>query len=1425
MISVIDMPPPEESSWWRGKKGFEVGFFPSECVEVIGDKVPHSFKLSNTSTKPVFRRHGKLIAFFRSFLLSRPSRRKLKQSGILKERVFGCDLGEHLLNTGREIPMVLKCCAEFIEEHGIVDGIYRLSGVSSNIQRLRLAFDEDRPINLGDPATVHDIHSVASLLKMYFRELPNPLLTYQLYDKFVSAVQSSEDVRLLRVRDVVQQLPPPHFRTLQYLLNHLARIASHGEDTGMTPKNIAIVWAPNLLRSRDVENGGVGALHVVGVQAVLTEYLIRFADLIFDEKIPLLPSDQEGLMLRTRPKSLAISTPTKLLTLEEARARALSTHLPLTQQKYIEVGGGPDKLPSKYHTVIELPSGKHGLPKLKKSPSGWKSFFSRGWYSGSARDKSRTAFRTSRKASTGSLPHPSGYMQEKSSDSEPDAPFTHRKKLRTVKSAESLVHCVKESPQSTNQDDMSGGSSHKSSPQVSVDSSNSLEVSLPSSKSPGLQKHTRSSSHESYFENNGMDIISDPSFEEDEHGLLYYVSEQMRMLQDSEAWDTGESKYRKDLECSKSAETNNLCEMESEKSCDSEKNVRKQKLSAGDDFAQAKFQKLSEMDFECASSPSSAIFKTFDSASDDACCHMDCSHRTLILDKSQTVDNFHEADDESCQDRLSPADDVLTLDPITLYDAILNKRTSPVSLPDAENDPSSRTVVERYGNAETVLVEVHATQDSSEEEEHSLTDSCNTNENKEESFESLPDAIQTDNTYNTECNESKLQIAELPSSSTESVKSSGSPDIFPSVFNIHSDPVTEQSNVSYSSSLPKADDADVSENVLSSAAAVTSDIKLSEKILCDQQSRNLPCAIETSSKIDLMDEDVLKDVKVREKQHDSNLEDPSSRKKVLNLKLDSCTKKGYTFDRSEELDGYHSFSINTPPSPVYPPKSLKSHEFQSLRTKMETIPLHKKKQILNIPSPSSPVEEVRKKFELHASNPRKTDIKTRSNVRDLASKHQKAFEMTEPEECEKRKSETVRTVKCDTVLNKRHSEPPPKTVESNLSDTNKRMSSKFEETSIKAPVNVEKQSNKSKVSQPSLFTQLKIRKLQSLQAEANVPPPAPVDPWSDPILDMQEEYHPIISYLPTSTFNSEMNELQENEQSKSDSDEVIQDHDDFEIDNNIISDDTDRNDRSELSKEKEGDISVAKTEQDTSSFIQSECLESDISNEFENQQLCCKLNEAGVESEAVKRERINRIKEERRAQLREKLKQESFRLEAEEKEKVQTKFRLRKDCLRYSASVENQEKTHKTVKKSDKAVETDTADITETGTNCNLNTSADTSKNSACLVDSKNELDKSTERNSELDSSALSARQQKTSPKRISSDDYILLHNKSNAEKKSGRSYEDTRKWLSMPPTDIRDKVAMFERSKDTKELCRLGPNGKFPQKQSTSTLASSFVR
>lgn len=79
----------------------------------------------------------------------------------------------------------------------------------------RRTFDEDRvPALYEDEAILQDIHSVASLLKMYFRELPTPLCTYQLYDAFKQAVQADRrtEEKLELMRAAVQKLPPPHYR-------------------------------------------------------------------------------------------------------------------------------------------------------------------------------------------------------------------------------------------------------------------------------------------------------------------------------------------------------------------------------------------------------------------------------------------------------------------------------------------------------------------------------------------------------------------------------------------------------------------------------------------------------------------------------------------------------------------------------------------------------------------------------------------------------------------------------------------------------------------------------------------------------------------------------------------------------------------------------------------------------------------------------------------------------------------------------------------------------------------------------------------------------------------------------------------------------------------------------------------------------------
>ena len=82
------------------------------------------------------------------------------------------------------MPKIVSICTEFIENYGNVTGIYRLSGFQTNLRSLRNAFDEENYDEIKNEIYKNDVYSVSSLIKMYFRDLPNPLLTFQLYDKF-----------------------------------------------------------------------------------------------------------------------------------------------------------------------------------------------------------------------------------------------------------------------------------------------------------------------------------------------------------------------------------------------------------------------------------------------------------------------------------------------------------------------------------------------------------------------------------------------------------------------------------------------------------------------------------------------------------------------------------------------------------------------------------------------------------------------------------------------------------------------------------------------------------------------------------------------------------------------------------------------------------------------------------------------------------------------------------------------------------------------------------------------------------------------------------------------------------------------------------------------------------------------------------------
>ncbi|XP_032421906.1 rho GTPase-activating protein 30 [Xiphophorus hellerii] len=322
--------------------------------------------------------------------------RRNRRKGGNKEKVFGCDLLEHLTTSNQEIPLVLRSCSEFVEQHGIVDGIYRLSGVSSNIQKLRGEFESDGSPDLNKDVYLQDIHCVSSLCKAYFRELPNPLLTYQLYDKFAEAVAIQlEEERLVKIRDVLKELPDPHYRTLEFLMRHLVKMASYSSETNMHARNLAIVWAPNLLRSKDIEASGfngTAAFMEVRVQSIVVEFVLTHVPQLF----PLEGAPTE------RRKSLP--SPSALPNPDLVFFRSSGS-----QPNFGNISPGDGPLPIRpYHAIIEGTDKRKGSLKGRK----WMSIFNIGGrfpdprrkHKHSAKEKDRTPLRPARSMDSLSTP-------------------------------------------------------------------------------------------------------------------------------------------------------------------------------------------------------------------------------------------------------------------------------------------------------------------------------------------------------------------------------------------------------------------------------------------------------------------------------------------------------------------------------------------------------------------------------------------------------------------------------------------------------------------------------------------------------------------------------------------------------------------------------------------------------------------------------------------------------------------------------------------------------------------------------------------------------------------------------------------------------------------------------------------------------------
>lgn len=130
-----------------------------------------------------------------------------------------------------------------------IEGIYRKSGGNSQIQQIKDGFESSNDYDISDPDL--DINAVTSTLKQYFRKLPTPLITYDVYDKLLESAawiadNPSHCVGLMRT--AINQLPLRHRDCLEVLVFHLARVVERERENLMTSLNVAVVFAPTVMR-------------------------------------------------------------------------------------------------------------------------------------------------------------------------------------------------------------------------------------------------------------------------------------------------------------------------------------------------------------------------------------------------------------------------------------------------------------------------------------------------------------------------------------------------------------------------------------------------------------------------------------------------------------------------------------------------------------------------------------------------------------------------------------------------------------------------------------------------------------------------------------------------------------------------------------------------------------------------------------------------------------------------------------------------------------------------------------------------------------------------------------------------------------------------------------------------------------------------
>ncbi|KAI0642328.1 GTPase activating protein [Trametes meyenii] len=201
---------------------------------------------------------------------------------------FGVSLGDQMSRDDVDVPPIVTKCCEAIEKYGLdTQGVYRIGGTHSKVLKLKERLDRDLDsVNLDADEWSSDISNVTSVLKLWLRELPDPLFTSSQHADFLEAARNeNERARHIRLHERVNALPDPNYSTLKYLMGHLHKIVQHEAQNSMSVQNLAIVFGPTLFgQGQPGINGQLNGMADASLQNKAVETILEhYTDIFVDE--------------------------------------------------------------------------------------------------------------------------------------------------------------------------------------------------------------------------------------------------------------------------------------------------------------------------------------------------------------------------------------------------------------------------------------------------------------------------------------------------------------------------------------------------------------------------------------------------------------------------------------------------------------------------------------------------------------------------------------------------------------------------------------------------------------------------------------------------------------------------------------------------------------------------------------------------------------------------------------------------------------------------------------------------------------------------------------------------------------------------------------------------------------------------------------